>query len=101
MATMLATLSACTTYQTRPLPEQSPLAMDLDTLRVDAKALHPGLGADGAVHDLDPADGLDLTELNKDSGSWTQALHALRHFGQQSICCRTVACLPAKRSLLA
>ena len=38
--------------------------MDLDTLRVDAKALHPGLGADGAVHALDPEDGLDLTEMS-------------------------------------
>jgi len=64
VATILASLSACTNYQARPLPEQSPLAMDLDTLTVAAGTLDPGLRSDhDAAHGFDPADGLDLAEI--------------------------------------
>lgn len=63
-ASLLTTLSACTSYQAHPLPRQSPLAIDLDALAVSAATLDPGLQSDhDGAHDFNPADGLDLAEV--------------------------------------
>jgi cobalt-zinc-cadmium efflux system outer membrane protein len=53
-------LSACATYQPQPLPEESPLAANLDVIQVTAAKLQAGAKN---LHMIDPSDGLDLTEV--------------------------------------
>ncbi len=57
---VLVMLSSCATYQPRPLVDQSPLAINLKMLQVKASALHNGLQG---LYEINPADGLDLTEV--------------------------------------
>ena len=56
-----AILSGCASYQPQPLHDQSPLAADLDGLQVEAA----DLSANGFTgrYTINPADGLDLTEV--------------------------------------
>jgi len=48
-------LTACASYEPLPLNHKSPLAVSVDSLRVDA-------GAAG-IHEVNPADGIDLVEI--------------------------------------
>lgn len=55
----LGILSGCATYQPQPLVDQSPLATSLKILQLKASALHNP----HTVHEINPADGFDLTEV--------------------------------------
>lgn len=58
--TTLTLLGGCASYHPKPLPEQVTLVKNLDILATKAnKILGPGTG----THIVNPADGLDLTEV--------------------------------------
>jgi len=59
--TLFVLLSGCASYQPRPLPDLATPANDLDMLTTQVnKSLRPGNG----IREIDPADGLDLTEVS-------------------------------------
>lgn len=58
--TSLTLFAGCTTYQPRPLAEQTPLVKSLDILTTK---VNQSLGREAGVHEVNLADGLDLTEV--------------------------------------
>jgi outer membrane protein TolC len=56
----LGVLSACATYQPRPLEDQSPLVADLDVVRREMAEQPAG---STTRHEFNPIDGLDLVEV--------------------------------------
>ncbi len=56
----LVVLSSCASYQPHPLVDQSPLATSLKMLQVRASALYKG---SQRWYEINPANGLDLTEV--------------------------------------
>ncbi len=58
--TTLTLLGGCASYQPKPLPEQGALVKNLDILTT---RVNQSLGPETGVHEVNPADGLDLTEV--------------------------------------
>lgn len=56
----LVLLGGCASYEAHPLPQQTALETNLDTLSVRANKL---MGPQADTHVVNPADGLDLTEV--------------------------------------
>jgi len=57
---VLSVLGGCASYQPRPLQDRSPLATDRDLLRIETAVRNSG---PVGHHEINPADGLDLTEV--------------------------------------
>lgn len=55
----LLVLGGCATYSPDPLPETAPMALDLEALRAQL----PQQASGRVSHQIDLADGLDLTEV--------------------------------------
>lgn len=60
LAALLISVSGCATYTPQPLDTASSLRARIDALRLHAE---PPSGDGGAGYTVNPADGLDLTEI--------------------------------------